>query len=431
MSDDRLPGDDREEPPFVLGLLMGSAARFESAVRRVMAAIDRRVQFFIWGAGTLVMFLGILSLSIAESPTVAGFFRGIATGLFLALLFAAGFGWLLLWAHGSTSRKFDKATAAPADLETLLGPTLRELNAVRKDVIRNVKARSVTRVPLGVAASVAVWVLAQWNDDPPGALEMVMFVIVGAVAGELWAASKLEGEYRRLYKDRVLPRLAARLGNLTYRQAASDGVRKLSAGWILPEFDSAESDDEIVGTHRGLEIDIVEARLRRRSGQNTQVVFDGLVIELTLPRSLTGTTVVLTDEGVFGNLKARWRSGAMEAVRLEDPRFEQRYEVYSNDQIEARALLTPAFMERFMALSSLSGFSLPGALAEGNRLVVALPKGMGTGDLFEPPVYWKPAGGRALLALEDDIRAVLRMADTVIELDFWAVGRARDAKGAG
>jgi hypothetical protein len=113
----------------------------------------------------------------------------------------------------------------------------------------------------------------------------------------------------------------------------------------------------------------------------------------------------------------------MEPVRLENPEFERRFEVYSDDQIEARALLTPAFMDRFTALAASSGFSLPGALAEGNRLVVALPKSTGTGDLFEPPPYWKPAGGQVLVALERDIRAVLSMADTVVALDFWAAGR--------
>jgi hypothetical protein len=246
---------------------------------------------------------------------------------------------------------------------------------------------------------------------------------VGAFAGEMWAASKLEREYRRLYKDRVLPHLAARIGALTYRQAAG-GIHRLLGERILPAFDSVESDDEIVGTYRGLPVAIIEAQLKQGSGDERRVVFDGLVIEVALPRSLTGTTVVTTDQGTLGNLKARWKTGAMERVRLEDPRFEERYEVYSTDQVEARALLTPAFMERFTSLAALSGFSLPGALAEGHRLIVALPKGLGTGDLFEPPVYWKPAGGAALVKLEHDIRAVLRMADSVIELDFWAAGRA-------
>ena len=153
-------------------------------------------------------------------------------------------------------------------------------------------------------------------------------------------------------------------------------------------------------------------------------MFDGLLVDLVLPRSLTGTTAVIADEGLWGNLEARWRSDRLQRVRLEDPTFEARYEVYSTDQIEARALLTPAFMERFTALAALSGFALPGAWAEGNRLVTALPK-LKPVDLFEPPVYWKPAGGKALVALSQDIEAVLKMADAVIDLDFWASGRGR------
>ena len=83
-----------------------------------------------------------------------------------------------------------------------------------------------------------------------------------------------------------------------------------------------------------------------------------------------------------------------------------------------------------MSLAESSGFSLPRAIAEGNTLTVALPKRMGAGDLFEPPPYWKPAGGAALVQLRDDIRTVLMMADTVIHLDFFAAGRQRDAARA-
>ena len=425
MTDDgRPPHDDFEEAPFVLGLLMRAQSGLEGGVRRLVASLGRRLQLFVWGAGTAVVFLGIAALSIAQSPTFGGIGRGLAAGIFTALLFAAGFGWLLLWANGSRTRLPADDTGAVTELNAMLAPTLRELNAVRRDVLRQVKVRSISRVPIGVAAAFALWLVSQTTDDPPGFLGLIMFLVAGAVGGEMWAAHKLERDYRRLYKDRVLPHLAARLGNLTYRAAAPGDVARVQAQRILPESDSIEADDAIAGTYRGLALSIVETRLRRSSGEKTQVVFDGLLIEVTLPRSLTGTTVVITDQGVFGNLKTRLQRTGLQPVRLEDAAFEKKYEVYSSDQIESRALLTPAFMERFVALASRSGFSLPGAMAEGNRLAVALPKSLGTGDLFEPPVYWKPAGGRVLLMLEQDIRAVLAMADTVIGLDFWATGRA-------
>jgi hypothetical protein len=352
-------------------------------------------------------------------------FKGLAAGAVTALVFAAAFGWLLLWATGARSQEPVVDTATVGDLEMLVAPVLRELNAVRRDVIKKVKERSATRVPLAAAAAFVFWLVAQLTaDDPPGFSGLLIWLLIGAVAGETWAAHKLEKDYRRLYKDRVLPRLAARFGDLTYRQASHQDIQRLGAHRVFSDFDQVRAEDEITGTYRGLPISIVEARLERRSGDNHQMIFDGLLIQLTLPRGLTGTTAVISDEGMLGNFKASWRGGALQPVRLEDLRFEKRYEVYGTDQVEARALLTPAFMERFMALAGRSGFALPGALAEGNRMVVALPKSLHQRDLFEPPVYWKPAGGRAMLALNDDISAVLSMADTVIDLDFWARGTA-------
>jgi hypothetical protein len=428
MTDERGPDAERDDLPIVLGLVMRGSTRLEASTRRAVGALNRRTQLVLWAAGTIAVFVGILALSVAQSPNLSGAARGVFAGLLLALVFAAAAGWFLLWASRTPGRHRPETRTA-SELETLLGSTLRELELVRRDVITKVKARSVTRIPLGVAGAFALWALGQRSDDPPGVIGLLVYLGIGAAAGEMWAMSKLEREYRALYKARVLPRLAARAGDLTYRHASDQRVRQLGSLRILPEFDRVEAEDEIVGTHRGLPLSIVEAHLKRREGKHTRVVFDGLVIELTLPRALTGTTVVLTDEGMFGNMKQRWRSSALQTVRLEDPRFEKHYEVYSTDQIEARALLTPAFMERFMALAGHAGFSLPGALAEANLLVVALPKRLGR-DLFAAPPYWKAAGGQTLQRLEDDIRAVLSLADPIIDLDFWAAGRKQDSLNA-
>jgi Protein of unknown function (DUF3137) len=314
---------------------------------------------------------------------------------------------------------FDEATAKA--LENSLAPTLRELSAVRADVIKKVKARSVTRVPLGVAGAFLWWVILQSTADAPDFFDLILLCGLGALLGYGWAMAKLDRDFKRLYKDRVLPQLAARFGDLTYQHAASARVDALRAHRIFRDFTEASADDEIVGSYRGLPVSIVEVRLAGASANEPSAVFDGLLIEVVLPRNLAGTTAVVADEGLLGNLKARLQSDSLQHVRLEDPRFAERYQVYSTDQIEARALLTPAFITRFAALAEMSGFWLPGALAEGNSFVVALPKRSSV-DLFEPPSYWESevTTGKTLLALSEDIKAVLEMADAVIDLDFWA-----------
>jgi hypothetical protein len=413
----------REEPPLLIGLLTHGSRSFGGTLRRTLVAIDRRALMTLWAAGTLAIFAGFLMLSLSQATDLGGVFSGIFLSFIAALVFAGAVAWLLMWALASTT-DIPVDEAAATALETLLAPTLRELEAVRADVVRKVRERSVMRVPAGAAGGALFWLLSQWGDEPSGLFELIMWLATGALAGEAWAFAKLAEEYTRLYKSRVLPILAARFGDLTYRRASTHDIHKLQTYRILEPFDTVTAEDEIAGTYRGLAIRIVELRLDAGSGDSRRTVFDGLLVDLVLPRNLTGTTAVVADAGVVGNLKARWRADTLQRVRLEDPRFEARFEVYSTNQIEARALFTPAFMERFTALAELSGFALPGGWAEGNRLVTALPKRMPV-DLFEPPVYWKPAGGKVLVALSQDIAAVLKMADAVIDLDFWASGRAR------
>lgn len=419
MTDDHTRPTAGDEPPLVAGALIRASREIGRVVRGILTRIDRAVLIGVWAAGAVVIFVSILVLSVLQSPGAAGVASGLFAGLFAALLYAAAFGWLLLWARRSTRRTPAAPAAAPHAVDAALASTLQELERTRAEVIGQVKRRSVTRVPAGVAAAVLIWVLSQWGDDPAGIFELVLWVGVGALAGEMWAIGTLDGNYRRLYKQRVLPHLARRFGDLTYRRASAHDVGRLKHHRILPEFSRAAMDDEIAGTHRGLPVSIVEARLECGSGDNKRVVFDGVLVDLTLPRRLTATTAVMPDAGLVGNLRTAWRSNGLQRVSLEDPQFEKRYEVYGTDQVEARALLTPAFMERFMALGNRAGLAAPGALAEGNRLIVALPKSHPV-DLFEPPPYWKASGARTLAALSDDIGAVLRMADAVVDLDFWA-----------
>lgn len=53
--------------------------------------------------------------------------------------------------------------------------------------------------------------------------------------------------------------------------------------------------------------------------------------------------------GKFGQKLQAMASGRGELIRLEDPRFEQEFCVYGEDQVEARYILTPALMERILA----------------------------------------------------------------------------------
>jgi hypothetical protein len=418
-------GVGNDDAPLVAGMLERAAHRSSRTTRaRVQWLLEKGLAFKLLVACVLATAIGIPWLSYSQTPTLGGFFSGLFAGLFLALLVSLVGLALIVWARKAPRAEKPASQALVGELDRLLAPTLRELESLRQETIRAVKARSVTRLPAGIVVVVLLNVYHDWQTGL-SVLDLLGAAVVGAILGEGWAIWTPHNNYRRQYKARVLPVLAGRFGELAYRPATTEDVKKLRDRGILPRYTRATAEDEIAGNYRGMAVSIVEAKLSVRQGKRSRVVFDGLLVGLTLPRNLHGTTVVVPDGGPLGNLKGQWRSGGLERVTLEDPRFEKCYEVYGNDQVEARALLTPAFIERFMALEKHSGLAPPGTLAEGNVLTIACPKEFGKGDLFEPPVYWKPSGGQELIRISEDIEAVLAVADAVIALDFWAEGRKR------
>jgi hypothetical protein len=277
---------------------------------------------------------------------------------------------------------------------------------------------------VGAAAGFGIWCLEQISGRPDedgvagivwGAICLVGF---GAIAGYALAARDGSAAYARLYLGRVLPLLAARFGALSFRSPAHIDLRAFSSERFFDDYDSAVSDNEFFGTHRGLPISIASLLLTSGSGKELRVSFEGLLVEVTLPRVLQATTTVIASTGAFEQLRRWLKASDRQLVALEDARFEAVYDVWSTDQIAARALLTPAFMERLLALSG-SAANIDGrplVAARGNRLTLAIPR-YGR-DHFLAPGFRKPAASRAsLIALYDQIAGVLVVADAVIDLD--------------
>lgn len=359
-----------------------------------------------------LVWIAVAWASMRQTPGWEGVLTGVFVGFFTALLTALG-GAMLALAIGRARKPEPAVDERP--LEGSLAATLEELEQVRQRTVRQIKARSLLTVPLGGLAGAGAWWLAQHGDDPPGPAEIVVFIGVGGFLGYSWAAAKLGAAYRRLYKARVLPALARQFGDLTWRPAQAP-LDELKRHRLFGPFDAARAEDEIVGEHRGLPLSILELHLTRGSGKNRRTVFHGLLTSVTLPRALRGVTVVVSDKGL-GNLAELLPGGRAGArVRVEDPEFEKIYEVYGTDQVGARALLTPAFMTRFVDFARSGRFGAPLVLAQDNRVTFALSRA--GGDLFEPPSWWRPAAGReAIRQMSGDIESVLAAADAVIDLD--------------
>lgn len=184
--------------------------------------------------------------------------------------------------------------------------------------------------------------------------------------------------FERDLKKQIMPLLMKAFGNFTWSMSDSIDTNEIKASKIFTKFTRRSTDDNFYGTYRDMPIDISETELTyttRDSNGNrqTRTEFRGVLISIGVCKNFIGHTIVRTREFMF-NKKV------YEEVKLEDPEFQKEYFVDSNDQVEARFLLTPAFMERFKNISTAFGTSEAQCSFKEGKILIALSC---QGDLFK------------------------------------------------
>jgi len=195
-----------------------------------------------------------------------------------------------------------------------------------------------------------------------------------------WAWSPIL-KYKNEFKTKIMPVVCSFFGNMSYHLTGQpDSVLGLE---IFPRYNTKKSEDFLEGEYKNTLLRLFELKLVRRNRKSRRIVFKGLVVAIQFPKTFQSKTILKKDLGKLLN----WTNndGGLERVELEDPKFEELFEVYSGDQVEARYLLTTAFMQRLLDLASArsGGDPSPSLQAEFylNQLVIAIPSSK---NYFEP-----------------------------------------------
>ena len=303
-----------------------------------------------------------------------------------------------------------------------LTPWLESLEIERKAAV----SRSFKGLALGIglaAVFVAVCLAASW--PPP-----VMLVGGGIIAfGFIVWGNQALNTLRKTVKTGLNDRFADAFG-MRYRAEVHDPIRfdALRAHDLLPNSDRRSFEDHFSGEVHGADFDLYEAHLeqRRRTKKRTYyvTVFRGVLIRINFPRTVEGVTLVTRDAGIFNGLegwaKKTFGGQKLERIGLVDPTFEKAFEVYGTDQVMARYLLTPSFMERLLKLETvLKGKNvrcvfddkLGEGAGRGELLIVAE-----TGNKFEAGSMYKPLTDHARIAtLHSEFAMIDDIINTVLE----------------
>ena len=127
----------------------------------------------------------------------------------------------------------------------------------------------------------------------------------------------------------------------------------------MPGWDRAKYEDQLTGSRNDTPFEFFEAHLEEkrtttdskgRTRTTWVTVFRGQCLVVKFHKQFNGVTKVYRDMGMLNWFAKLGQAGKSEKVKLEDVVFEKSFEVFSTDQIEARFILTPDFMERLLGL---------------------------------------------------------------------------------
>jgi len=272
-------------------------------------------------------------------------------------------------------------------------------------------------------------------------LSSFLLLFFAAGAGFCLFKKKYAGKFVKIIKDKVFKDFVKIAGDINWVQHDAEDFdgnneklksKNLERSGLFLNFDKRKSDDEFFGCHKGVPFVICETELydiiRHKGRECYQSIFTGLVIAFKSSKKIKNRTIVSTKgdftkknqilysvlislvscveffkDGYshfslalviiiavitfFVSAKVQSKEEKLETVNLEDPEFAKRFTVNSSDQVEARYLVTTAFMERFYNLQTAFGTKNIKCSFCGDTLMIAISSKKNLfeiGDLFKP-----------------------------------------------
>lgn len=156
--------------------------------------------------------------------------------------------------------------------------------------------------------------------------------------------------YYRKTKESILPLIINFFGEFQYTYNPSLSEKVFNQSKIMKKYDRIECDDGFNGQYDGVPVSIIEYTGKKQQIQQkenkAEVIYKkqahGIIFRAEMNKKFEGQTLVLKDKGILNSIT---RYKGLERVGIESPTFEKLYEVYSDNQIEARYILTPVMLD--------------------------------------------------------------------------------------
>ncbi len=271
-----------------------------------------------------------------------------------------------------------------------IGPAMQELEKTRLPL------RRLGLMPYVFGFSgVGFFVWLSARKDHPVVLFLLTLICIG-IAGWLYRVYlDRKKKYVAAFKIKVIRTIVSAINpELVYLPESKIPESDYDLSNLYTEgYDIYRGEDFVGGTigvtRFGFSELNVLRRMRRTADSEMAVIFHGLFFAADFNKYFNGRTYVWDhDKPGFTVLNKSIFDFAedLDKVLLEDPEFMDQFVVFSNDQMEARYILSPSLMRRMMKLVYAFGGDISFSFV-GTSIYLGIPFKK---DLFEPAIMRKP-----------------------------------------
>lgn len=235
------------------------------------------------------------------------------------------------------------------------------------------------------------FIMAQINQS--GGLFMVMFILLVTAIVILVVFYYKKKSYVAGFKENIVHSIIKFIDpGLRYDPYGHVNKKDyLRSGLYLTKPDRYSGDDYVEGTRGKTFFCFSELHTQYEvsTGKSTSwhTIFKGLFFIGDFNKHFHGRTYVYSEANPQLNFLTKMLSSFasnLEKIKLESSAFESQFIVYSSDQVEARYILTPSFMERLVKLQEMMGDETSYSFVDSN-VYVAVPI---RDKLFEPSIFY-------------------------------------------
>jgi hypothetical protein len=274
------------------------------------------------------------------------------------------------------------------DVDTLLRGELGHWLKGQAKVRDAAREKSNSRVVMGAFAVLPLAGFLLFGPSWDGQIKL-WIIGLAAVGAGVWAYAPRAAAIRQT-KEGINAALASALGlNYAHDTLPTPGFERAQAFRMVPTFHQSSFEDLWHGDIAGRAFAMHEAELkqRRSTGKSTHyvTVFRGPVMTIACDRQFHGTTLVERANkhrkfGFFGE-KDELDIADLNLTKVDmvHPGFEDEFSIYTTDQVEARYLVHPTYVERLIALEQAFAGKKIRTLFHGGELTVVLE----TENMFE------------------------------------------------